>query len=106
MKKRETLPVDKLQPGMRVALAVVDESKRVLLPGGVELSEAIIASLGRRDIGQVTVELEVEEDPVSAEHYRQQVLSRLDRLFRCAGQEKETRALYEAIAKYRMEHRT
>jgi hypothetical protein len=105
MKKLETLPVDLLEPGMQVASALVDEGGRVLLPEGVELSEITIASLRRRGIREVCVEREVEEDPVVLEHHRRQVTEKLDRLFRHAGQGSETRALYQVVARYRMEHR-
>lgn len=106
MKKLETLPVEQLAPGMRVASDLADGAGRVLLPAGAELSETTIAGLRRRGIESVAVELEVEEDAAAVEQYRQQALARLDRLFRHAGQGSETRALYEIMARYRMEHRT
>lgn len=106
MKKLETLPVQQLQSGMRVASALADEGGRVLLPEGAELSETTIAALERRGIETVCVELEVEEDPAALERHRRQVTERLDWLFRHAGEGGETRALYEVVAKYRMERRS
>jgi len=106
MKKLEALPVAQLQPGMRVASALADENGRLLLPAGTELSDAAIASLQRRGIEQVSIELEVEDDPAALERYRQQVTERLDHLFRHAGRDSETMALYRAIAQYRMERRS
>lgn len=105
MKKLEILAVDDLQPGMRVAAAVEDSAGRVLLPAGAEITDSTIASLRRREIGQVSVEREVEDDPAAVEAYRRQVFAELEHLFRRAGQGAETRALYDAIARYRMEHR-
>jgi hypothetical protein len=105
MKKLETLPVEKLEPGMRVASALSDGGGRVLLPAGAELSETTIAGLRRRGIEEVCVEREVEEDPAVLEHHRRLMTERLDRLFRHAGQGSETRALYDKVAEYRMEHR-
>lgn len=106
MKELKILAVGDLRPGMRVAAAVQDEAGRVLLPAGAEITESTIGSLRRREIDQVSVEMEVEDDPVSAEAYRRQVISELDRLFRRAGQEPETRSLYEVVARYRMERRS
>lgn len=105
MKKRETLTVGDLQPGMRVAAAVVDAAGRVLLPAGAEISDATIASLLRRDIEQVCVEFEVEDDPAAIEAYRRQVVAELDHIFRQAGEGESTRAMYEAIVAYRLEQR-
>lgn len=105
MKKLEILAVADLQPGMRVAAAVADAAGRVLLPAGAEITESTIASLQRREIGQVNVELEVEDDPAALEAYRREVTAQLDHLFRKAGQGAETRALYEAVKKYRLEQR-
>lgn len=106
MKKLETVPVGELQPGMRLASPVADEAGRILLPEGTELSESTIAALGRREIEAVRVELEVEDDPAVVEQYRRLVAERLDHLFRRAGEGAETRALYQAIVEYRMEHRS
>lgn len=105
MKKLEILAVGDLQPGMRVAAAVHDAAGRILLPAGAEITESTIASLVRREIEQVSVELEVEDDPAAVEAQRRQVAAQLDHLFRSAGQGIETRALYDAVARYRMEQR-
>lgn len=88
---------------MRVAVAVTDASGRVLLPAGAELTSGTIASLGRREIGHVAVELELAEDPARIAAYRSKVQAQLDKLFRRAGDGAETRALYDAILAYRLE---
>lgn len=105
MKKHETLPLEALKPGMRVAVPVADEGGRILLPEGVELSENTLASLARREVSCVTVELEVEEDPVAQALRRQQATSRLDQLFRRAGDGVATRTLYDTILAYHLEPR-
>lgn len=105
MKKLEVVPVADLRPGMLVAAAVEDAAGRVLLPAGNEITESIIVSLQRREIEQVTVEIEVEEDAAQIEARHRQALAQLDHLFRRAGDGAETRALYEAVAKYRLEPR-
>lgn len=106
MKKLEQLTIDQLVPGMRVAVAVVDAAGRVLLPTGAELSESTLASLRRREIEAVSVEIEVEDDPAALAAHRAKVAAQLDQLFRRAGREGPTGALYQAIAQFRLEHRT
>lgn len=105
MKKLETLAVSELQPGMRTAAAITDETGYVLVPAGAELAGATIAALGRRGIAQVVVEQEVAEDPAALEAYRANFVAQLNRRFRRAGEGEETRALHRAIAEYRREHR-
>lgn len=102
MKQLEILPVGELQPGMRVAAAVEDASGRVLLPAGAEITESTIASLQRREVESVGVEVEVEEDPAAVEAKRQQVAAQLEHLFRRAGDGAETRRLFEVVAQYRL----
>lgn len=103
MKKIETLPLEAVEPGMRTALPVADKSGRLLLPPGTELSESILASLRRREIEAVSIEVTV-EDPAAVEQHRQQVQAQLDRLFRLAGEAPETMTLRQAVVRYRMEH--
>jgi hypothetical protein len=105
MKKLETLTLEQLLPGMRVAAALLDEGGAVLLPAGAELSEGIIASLERREVREVRVEFEVEDDPAVVERRRQLVKEQLDHRFRNAGEGAETRALYETVAQYCLECR-
>ena len=70
MRMLEVLALDAVQPGMKVAEAVVDDGGRVLVPVGAEVTEAMLAGLGRRDIASIKVEHEVEEDPVAREAHR------------------------------------
>jgi len=102
----EDLATDQLLPGMVVAEAVVDEGGRVLIPAGVALSESTIASLVRREVPAVRIEQEVVEDPAQVEAYRQNLRERIDHLFRHAGQSETSRALYQTIFDYRLEHRS
>lgn len=104
MKKLETLALGELQPGMRMAEAITDEAGRVLMPAGAELSLSTIAALERRGIERVAIELEVEEDAAAREAHRQKLAVQLERRFRRAGEGNATRALYQAVAAYRMEH--
>ena len=103
MKRIELIATGDLASGMVVAQAVLDDTGRVLIPAGLELSDNSIASLVRRDIESVMVELVMEEDPAELEARRLRAKQQLDQLFRNAGNAPETRALYQAILDYRTE---
>lgn len=105
MKIVETMAIADVLPGMHVALAVTDPAGRVLVPAGAELSDSLLQGLVRRDVVELVVEREVEEDPVERENFRMQLAGRLDTLFRKAGDGQETRMLYQFILDFRMEHR-
>lgn len=105
MKRVEELATGALLPGMVVAEPVMDDAGRILIPAGAQLTETTIASLLRRELAAIRVEREVEEDPAETEAYRLGLLERMDHLFRHAGDGEPTRALYQAIFDYRMEHR-
>lgn len=104
MKVLEVLALEALKPGMKVAEAVVDEGGRVLVPVGAEVTESMLAGLGRRDIASIKVEHEVEEDPAARAAHRAAITSRLDRIFRKAGDAPETSTLYQAVLEHRMEN--
>jgi hypothetical protein len=104
MKVLEVRALEAVQPGMKVAAAVVDDGGRVLVPVGAEVTEAMLAGLARREIVSIKVELEVEEDPAAREAHRAVIVSRLDRIFRKAGDAAETRTLYQAVLTHRMEN--
>ena len=103
MKVSEVLALEAIQPGMKVAEAVVDDGGRVLVPVGAEVTESMLASLARRDIESIKVEHEVEEDLAAREAHRAVIVSRLDRIFRVAGDTAENRTLYQAVLDHRME---
>ncbi len=104
MKRIELIASDSLAPGMLVAQSVLDDSGRVLVSAGAMLSDNIIASLRRREVQAVMVELVVDEDPEALEARRGRVKQRLDALFCQAGDSEEMRALYQTIFEHRMEH--
>jgi len=106
MKVVETLPLSEAVVGLRLAAAVLDEGGHVLVPAGVELSVGMLQGLQRREITEVAVEREVEEDPAAQAAYLAKLTTQLDHLFRKAGDSDETRALYQAVLDYRMEHRS
>lgn len=106
MKKNERLALEGLQPGMVVAEAVLDAGGHVLLPVGSELSESILAGLERRSIESVVVEVVVEEDASALEARKQKLAAELDHRFRKAGEGEETRALYQSILNFSLEHQS
>lgn len=103
MKVLETLAIGDAQPGMRLAETILDESGRVLVPGGCELTESILHGLIRREVDELKIEREVDEDPVAREARRLRHVAELDQLFRKAGDGAETRQLYQVILGFRLE---
>ena len=99
----ETLPLNDVSPGMRLARPVVDASGRLLVPAGGELSESLLRSLAQREIGELTIEREVEEDPAVRAAKQAALIAQADQLFRKAGDGPETRQLYRAILDFRLE---
>lgn len=106
MKTIETLPLDAVDVGMRVAEAVLDASGHVLVQAGAEISESLLLGLVRREIAEIRVEREIEESPADREAHLARQIAHLDRLFRKAGDGAETRALYRAVRDHRMEERS
>lgn len=100
----ETLAIADVQPGMRLAEAVVDETGRLLVPDGCELTESLLLSLARRNIAELKISRDVEESPAVREAHRARIAGELDVLFRQAGDGEETRALYRAVLAFRLEH--
>lgn len=105
VKRVEEVATADLLAGMVLAEALVDESGRVLIPAGAELSEKNIASLTSRDLPGAKIERQVVEDAQETEAYRRVLQGRLDHLFRHAGSGELSRALYQAVLDYRMEQR-
>jgi hypothetical protein len=103
MISQETLPIDALQPGMRLAAAVTDAGGLVLLPAGAELTESMLHGLRRRGAAELLIQTELDEDPAVLEARRAHLEKQLEQLFRQAGKGAETMALYQAILDFRLE---
>lgn len=103
MIRQERLGIDELQPGMRLAAALADAGGQVLLPAGAELTESMLQALRRRELADILIEREVEEDPAKVEERRERLKKQLAQLFRKAGDGVETMVLYEAILAFRLE---
>lgn len=101
---QETLAIGDVLPGMRLAVAVIDDTGRVLVPAGAELTESMLHSLQRREIAELVVEREVAEDPAASQARRARMEEQLDQLFRKAGDGVETRVLYQTLLDFRLEH--
>lgn len=104
MKIRESLPIDDVKTGCRLAEAVTDSAGRMLVPAGTEITENVLDALKRRDIPTLMIEREQEENPVAYEARRHQVEQTLNQRFQRAGEGAETRVLYQAVLAYFMEH--
>lgn len=103
MKTQVSLALAEVEVGMRLAVAVIDEGGHILVPAGVEISDSILHGLQRREVAEIVVEREREEDPAQREERRLRTTAQLDQLFRKAGDGAETRQLYQAILTYRLE---
>jgi hypothetical protein len=106
MKIHEKLPIDQVEPGTELAEPVIDDLGRVLVPSGCELSETILRSLIRREVSELCIVREIQEDAAEREAFRLKQVAELDRVFRKAGDGAETMVLYQAILDFRMEHRS
>jgi hypothetical protein len=104
MKIKETLPISDVLPGMHLADPVTDDAGRVLVPGAVELTESTLQGLVRRNIAELVIEREVEEDPEICQARRAKTEAALAHRFRKAGDESGTRSLYQAILEFSREY--
>ncbi len=97
MTTTEFLAITSARPGMRLAMALLDERGQVLVPAGSVLSASLLDSLLRRGIGSLCVARQAADDPAAGEARRRRQREQLDRRFRLAGQSPETRTLYAAL---------
>lgn len=102
MKKTQIVALEDALVGATLAMDVVDEGGRVLMPAGSELTEAARAGLQRREIASVTVEVGDTRDPAETAARQVRIETQLARLFRHAGEQVETRALHQAVLNHRL----
>jgi len=100
---QDTVAIKDAQPGMRLAMAVMDVSGRVLLPAGAVLTDGTLQSLQRRNVLQLVIEREVMLDPAVLAGRQAEIEEQLARLFRKAGEGDATRALHNAILAFQLE---
>jgi len=99
--RRLTLPLAEARPGMRLAADVRGSGGTVLFAGGTELAEAGLASLRRRGIESVTVEV---ADPRSEEEIARELAAmeaRVAHLFHRHLANPDLRELMQVVLEYR-----
>ncbi|MBS1139709.1 MAG: hypothetical protein H6R13_1162 [Proteobacteria bacterium] len=104
MKNKETLSINDAMPGMLLAEAVMDDAGRVLVPAATALTESMLQGLVRRNIVELVIESEVDEDPAAALVRRAKIEETLAHRFRKAGDASGTRSLYQAVFDFSLEH--
>jgi hypothetical protein len=97
------IPLGQAEPGMQLAAAVCNQRGEVLLQAGCELSESALASLRRRGVGHIAVQVEDTRSEEELATERARVLDRLNLLFRNAGQDQHLASLYHLVLEYRLE---
>lgn len=101
MSETQRLPLDEIQPGAVLAEAVADARGTVLLPAGLSLTEAHLASLRRRDIAMLTVT--APPDPAELARRREKIRERVLHLFRHSADDPAAQALLQAVLAFRQE---
>lgn len=102
MKKTQEVDINDVHAGAVLAADVVDGDGRVLMSAGAALSDAALASLRRREIASLSIEVVEELDAAAREARRVRIENQLARLFRHAGEDTETRALLQTVLAYRL----
>ena len=103
---QKTLAIADAEPGMRLAIAVKDDSGHLLLPAAAILTDHVIQSLRRRGVAQLLVEHEERGDPALMAAHQAEIERQLARLFRKAGEGAETKVLQQTILAFRLKRRT
>lgn len=101
--RSKRIALDRAGAGMRLAAALCNQRGEVLMQAGCELTESALASLRKRRIGHLVVQMEDarSEEELAAE--RAGVLDRLSLLFRNAGQDEQLASLHRLVLEYRLE---
>lgn len=98
-----TVPLDAVQPGARLAAALLGADGQVLMTAGSLLTEAALQRLARRGVLAVAVEPQHDEAELTAA--REALRLRLAHLFRRCPQEGDSaaQAVFNAVLEYRLE---
>jgi hypothetical protein len=99
----ETVVLEDVKAGMRLAASVYDPAGKILLAKNAQLNQNMIASLSRRGIAHVQVEVEafLSENDIALQ--KEQILGRIDHLFRKSGDAPLMVKLREKVLEYRLE---
>lgn len=100
------LPLASVQPGARLAAAVLGADGQVLMTAGAILTEAALKKLAQRGIAAVAIAVETRRDEAELVAAREALRQRLGHLFRkCDMQsgDRHAQMLYRAVLDYRLE---
>lgn len=98
-----TLSLDQAIPGSVLAADLLDAHGALLLPAGTTLSESLLASLAQRGIEQLDLRHDSPaESEAEATARRQRLVSRIEYLFRAAGDNIAMRELQSQITSFRL----
>ncbi|MFA7321512.1 MAG: hypothetical protein WC000_08615 [Dokdonella sp.] len=98
-----TRPLAEVQPGARLAAAVLGADGQVLMTTGSILTEAALQQLARHGIAAVAIEAQRDEAELKAA--REALHRRIEHLFRRCRLESDSGAqtLFKAVLDYRLE---
>lgn len=102
MKSVRLVPLEQVEAGMRLAGDLCDDNGSPLLSAGTELKDSLLASLARRGVKQVQVEVEEQLSDEERNARREAIARRLDVLFRHSGGSPLMDKLREALLRYRL----
>lgn len=102
MRTAKRVTLDQLAAGMVLAQDVCDASGGSLLNEGAELSDATIALLRRRGIGQVMVAVEEILTPEQRAARETEIRAGIEHLFRHAGDDPMLLKLRASLLNYRL----
>lgn len=100
------LSLDEVEVGMVLALDVCDAGGGCLLARGAELTESTIASLRRRGLDYVMVEVEEQLTAEQRAAREAETRRRIDWLFRKAGKDPMLLKLHATLLQYRLPGRS
>lgn len=103
MRVIDTLEIDAVTPDMLIAEDVVDDSGRILVPAGATVTESMLHSLRRREIAQLRIIREIDEDAAAREARLAQIGEQVAHRFRNAGEGNEGQQLQRAILSFLQE---
>lgn len=89
-------------PGMTLSEAILDDNRGILLPGGAVLSEAMITSLRRRGVTQISI-VGAPASAAELQAARDRSQLRLKQLFRRNDEQTASRALLACLTAYRLD---
>jgi hypothetical protein len=102
VKSVRLVPLEQVEAGMRLASDVCDDNGYPLLSAGTELKDSLLASLARRGVKQVQVEVEEQLTDEERSARREAASRRLDALFRRSGDSPLMGQLRETLLRYRL----